>query len=141
MVVKKPVSLNETPLKPGNYPPEIAVRVAAYNAQVVEINTQRKKDPKLAKARGEVLAIQKQSFDVYASFMAEMNGREADKIRKAVAVGGWYKGMPQIAFVASMGLPDDIESPPREGGRVKMVYKTSVYYFEKGRLRDIQLGK
>ncbi len=32
-----------------------------------------------------------------------MSGREADKIRKTVADGAWYKGMPQIAFIASMG--------------------------------------
>jgi hypothetical protein len=134
-VSKKPVSLNETPLKPENYPAEISGRIAAYNVQVNEINSVRKKDPKLATARGEVLKIQKESFEIYTSFMASVNGREVDKIRKTVAAGAWYKGMPQIAFVASMGLPDDVETTPaKDGSRLKLVYKSTSFYFENGTL-------
>jgi|ERR1700677_630842 len=139
-VPKKPVSLNETPLKKENYPAEISGRIAIYNTQVVEINTLRKTDPKLAKARGEVLKIQKESFELYTSFMASMPGREADKIRKAVSTNAWYKDMPQIAFVASMGLPDDVETtPPQDGSRLKLTYKSAFFYFEKGRLRSYDL--
>ncbi len=134
---KKPVSLYETPLKPRNYPAEISGRIAAYNAQVNEINEVRKTDPKLAKARGEVLKIQRESFEIYTSFMASMGGGEADKIRKTVAAGAWYKGMPQIAFIASMGLPDDVETTPaKDGSRLKLVYKSTSFYFEKGTLRS-----
>jgi hypothetical protein len=141
-ISKKPVSLDRPQLRTADYPPEISGQIAAYNSLVKQINAERKKDPKLAKARGEVLEIQKESFDLYASFMAEMNGREVDKIRKAVAVKGWYKGMPQIAFVVSMGLPDDLESmPAKDGGQLKLIYKTSSFYFEKGRLREYEAGK
>ena len=50
--------------------------------------------------------------------------------------------MPQIAFVVSMGLPDDVEiTPPNEGSRLKLVYKSSVFYFEKGRLRSYEMGR
>ncbi len=139
----KHINPNEVALKPTEYPPEISSQIAAYNQQVAEINALRKTDPKMAKARGEILALQKESFDLYATLMAELNGRgEAGQIRKAVAVKGWYKGMPQIAFVVSMGLPDDVETtPPQDGSRLKLTYKTSTFYFEKGRLRAYQMGK
>jgi hypothetical protein len=134
---KKPVSLNEIPLKSENYPAEISSRIAAYNVQVNDINAVRKKDPKLAKARGDVLKIQKEIFENYTSFMASMNGREADKIRKTVATGAWYKGMPQVAFIASMGLPDDVQTTPvQDGSRLKLIYKSTSFTFEKGRLRS-----
>lgn len=141
-ISKKAVSPDRPQLRTADYPPEITSQIAAYNVLVKEINAERKKDPKLAKARGEVLEIQKESFDLYASFMAEMGGREVDKIRKAVAVKGWYKGMPQIAFVVSMGLPDDLESmPAKDGGQLKLIYKSSSFYFEKGRLREYEAGR
>lgn len=131
---KKPVSLNEVPLKAANYPAEISGRIALYNEEVSEINAVRKKDPAMAKARGEVLKIRKESFDQYGAFMASMKGGEADKIRKAVATNGWYKGMPQIAFVASQGLPDDLVSS--KDSRLTLIYKSGSYHFEKGRLRS-----
>jgi hypothetical protein len=134
---KKSQPTTETELKPENYPAEIAGRIRLYNADVREINGVRKKDPKLAKARGEVLKIQKESFEVYTTFMSSMSGRDADKIRKTVSQNGWYKGMPQIAFIASMGLPDDVEgAPSKEGNHLKLMYKSGTYYFEKGRLRS-----
>jgi hypothetical protein len=140
-ISKKHVSPDVAQLSPANYPPEISSRVAAYNAQAREINALRNKDPRMAKARGEVLEIQRQSFELYASFMSCESGREAGKIRQAVAVNGWYKGMPQIAFVVSMGLPDDIESPSKQDGRLKLVYKSSTFYFEKGRLREYEAAR
>lgn len=137
---KPKVSPDEKPLLASNYPPELGARIAEYNEEAREINAVRKKDPKLAKARGEVLAIRKQSFELYAMFITSMSPREADKIRKTVAAKAWYKGMPQIAFVVSMGLPDDLETtPPKDGSRLKLVYKTSTFYFEKGRLRDYKM--
>lgn len=131
---KKPVSLDEVPLKASNYPAEISGRIALYNEEVSEINAVRKKDPAMAKARGEVLKIRKESFDQYGTFMASMKGGETDKIRKAVASNGWYKGMPQIAFVASQGLPDDLVSG--KDSRLTLIYKSGSYHFEKGRLRS-----
>lgn len=139
---KPKVSPDEKQLLASNYPPELAARIAEYNEEAREINAIRKKDPKMAKARGEVLAIRKQSFELYAMFITSMPSREAGKIRKTVAAKAWYKGMPQIAFVVSMGLPDDLETtPPKDGSRLKLVYKTSTFYFEKGRLRDYEMER
>ena len=135
-IPRKPVSLDEVPLDPGHYPIEISKRIMAYNADVKEINAERKKDPRLAKARGEVLKIQKESYELYTSFMDSMDGRDADKIRKTVAGNAWYKGMPQIAFLASMGLPDDIGATPAKDGGLTLIYKSTSFYFEKGRLRS-----
>jgi len=132
--VKKHVSLNEVFLKPADYPAEISGRIALYNNEVTEINALRKKDPSMAKARGEVLKIRKESFDQYAAFMASTQGREADKIRKTVAANGWYKGMPQIAFVAAQGLPDDLTS--QDANRLTLIYKSGCYHFDRGRLRS-----
>ena len=68
-----------------------------------------------------------------------MDNRRAEKVRKAVAARGWYKGMPQIAFVVSMGLPDDVETIPDKGGdRLRLVYHSVSYYFEKGELRSVK---
>ena len=139
---KPKVSPDIAQLRGSNYPPEISARVTEYNKQAADINTLRKTDPKMAKARGDILAIEKESFDLYASLMVEIGKGEADKIRKAVAVNGWYKGMPQIAFVVSMGLPDDVESTPQKGGsQLKLMYKGSSFYFEKGRLATYQPPK
>lgn len=124
-------------LKPENYPPEISGRIAAYNARVKENNALRRKDAGLAKARSEVLKIERESFEVYGNFISSADPRQAAKIRKAVAVNGWYKGMPQIAFIASMGLPDDLETVrDRNEKQLRLIYKSSSYYFEKGVLRS-----
>lgn len=137
---------NEAPalvsLKPEHYPAEIAGQIRAYNAELAEVNGLRRKDASMAKARTEVLKIKKESFETYITFMSAFSGREADKIRKAVATNGWYKGMPQIAFVVSQGLPDDIESTPiRDGQRLKLTYKSGTYYFEKGKLRSFDKAR
>ena len=123
-------------MKPADYPSEISGRVTDYNAELEQIKAMEKQDAKMAKARGEVLKIKKESFEVYANFMSNLNGgRDVDKIRKTVAAQGWYKGMPQIAFVVSKGLPDDIETVSTTG--LKLIYKSvGTYYFEKGTLRS-----
>jgi len=137
----KKISTAITRLDSVNYPPELSARIADYNTQAREINAIRGKDPKMAKARGEVLEIQRESFELYANFIASMRGREADKIRKTVSAKAWYKGMPQIAFVVSMGLPDDVQNMPAgDGTGLKLVYKSSSFYFEKGRLRAYDGG-
>lgn len=139
--VKHPQDLANVPLKPENYPPEISGRIAAYNARLKENNALRRKDANLAKAKGEVLKIEKESFDVYGNFIASIDSRQAEKIRKAVAANGWYKGMPQIAFVASKGLPDDLElSPDHNNKRLRLIYQSNSYYFEKGVLRSWKSG-
>jgi len=127
------------PLKPENYPAEIGFRIRLYNAELSEINAIRKNDKKLAQARDEVLKIKKESFEVYSAFISSA-GRDMDKIRKTVAAQGWYKGMPQIAFVASKGLPDDIETTRlKDGSRLKLIYNPVGYYiFEKGQLRSFE---
>ena len=135
---KKPAGpVLPVPLKPENYPAEIRFRINAYNAELAEINGLRKKDSKLAHARDEVLKIKKESFEVYTAYVSSA-GRETEKIRKTVAAQGWYKGMSQIAFVASKGLPDDIQTVRlRDGSGLKLIYNSvGVYSFEKGQLRS-----
>ena len=69
----------------------------------------------------------------------EGDDSRAEKVRKAVLAKGWYKGMPQIAFVVSMGLPDDVETiPGKDGDQLRLVYGQSSYYFEKGELRSVK---
>jgi hypothetical protein len=135
---KKSAPPEEVALRSTDYPREISGRIAAYNSELEEIKALSHKDPKMAMARGEVLKIKRESFEVYSNFMSSMSGREADRIRKTVAEQGWYKGMPQIAFVVSKGLPDDIETlPDKNGSRIKLIYKSvGTYYFEKGTLRS-----
>ena len=130
----KPVAL-----RTGDFPAEMASQVASYNAELAEIDALRHKDAKMAQARGEVLKIKRDSFELYRNFISSMDTRRAEKVRKAVLAKGWYKGMPQIAFVVSMGLPDDIETIPQKGGdQLRLVYGKSSYFFEKGELRSIK---
>ncbi|MGB8352991.1 MAG: hypothetical protein WCD79_03815 [Chthoniobacteraceae bacterium] len=130
----KPVAL-----RTGDFPAEMGSQVGAYNAELAEIDALRHKDAKMAQARGEVLKIKRDSFELYRNFISSMDTRRAEKVRKAVLAKGWYKGMPQIAFVVSMGLPDDIETiPQKNGDQLRLVYGKSSYFFEKGELRSIK---
>jgi len=130
----KPVAL-----RAGDFPAEMGSQVATYNAELAEIDALRKKDPKMAQAKGEVLKIKRDSFELYRNFISSMDIRHAEKVRKAVLAKGWYKGMPQIAFVVSMGLPDDIETiPNKDGDQLRLVYGQTSYYFEKGELRSVK---
>jgi hypothetical protein len=136
-VAKHPPDRTDVMLKPENYPPEISGRIAAYNEKLNENKALSHKDVKLAKAKGEVLKIERESFEAYTSFISSADPRQAAKIRKAVALNGWYKGIPQIAFIASMGLPDDLEAASDHNQKqLRLIYKSDSYYFEKGTLRS-----
>jgi len=131
---QKPVAL-----RAGDFPAEMGSQVATYNTELAEIDALRRKDPKMAQAKGEILKIKRDSFELYRNFISSMDTRRAEKVRKAVLAKGWYKGMPQIAFVVSMGLPDDIETiPKKDGDQLRLVYGQSSYYFEKGELRSVK---
>ena len=126
-------------LKTQDYPAEIAGRLADYNTKLNEVKALHKKDPAMEKARGEVLKIEKESFDLYKDYIAASDPKRIEKIRATVASRGWTKGMPKIAFIVSMGLPDDIETvPSRDGSSLRLIYNSTSYYFEKGVLRSVK---
>jgi len=63
----KPVAL-----RTGDFPAEMASQVASYNSELAEIDALRGKDAKMAQARGEVLKIKKDSFELYRNYISSL---------------------------------------------------------------------
>ena len=79
-------------LRAGDFPAEMGSQVGTYNTELAEIDALRHKDPKMAQARGEVLKIKRDSFELYRNFISSMDTRRAEKVRKAVLSKGWVQG-------------------------------------------------